>query len=73
MYNYIAINMPLYTTQLVTDPWLNVDLLNIRQHTSASKGHEIQHKLHSKRSPLSLFILYRLFGGKTLRRVDIET
>ena len=26
---YIAINMPLYTTQPVTDPWLNVDLLNI--------------------------------------------
>ena len=57
---YIAINMPLYTTQLVTDPWLNVDLLNIRQH----KGHETQHMLHSKRSPFSQFILYRLFGGK---------
>ena len=29
------------TAQPVTDPWLNVDLLTIRQHTSASKGHEI--------------------------------
>ena len=38
-----------------------------------AKVMKTQHMLHSKRSPLSQFILCKLFGGNVLRKVDIET